>query len=203
MYTTTWMLAGTLALTTTAVIAADAGGAGSGQAPWARWQGRLSLSTPSTPWRLGADSPVAKFSSASLMGDYYFGRSLASPSLLGGFRATTGLIFGPRSTLSTGQPSLATGNAFSVGNRAIGQPVAPYTNDPGGETTSATYLGVGYTGLAVRSGWSFSADLGLLAPGAGGASRWGRSVNNSQSLDDAIRQMRMTPLLQLGASYAF
>ncbi|MEP7102395.1 MAG: hypothetical protein ABI781_17930 [Burkholderiales bacterium] len=201
MQTTAWMLAGAMALPFTAAIAAD--GAAPGQPTWARWQGRLSLGSTSTPWRLGADSPVPKFSSASLMGDYYFGRSLASPALLGGFRATTGLMVGPRSMFSAGQPSLTTGNPFSVGSRTFGQAVAPYTSDPAGDAGTATYLGVGYTGLAVRSGWSFSADLGLLAQGAGAAARWGRSLNNSQSLDDAIRQMRMTPLLQLGASYSF
>ena len=203
MRTTAWMLAGASAFVATAAIAVDGDAAGIAQPAWARWQGRLLLGTTSTPWRAGADNPVNRFGSASLMGDYYFGRTLLGPTLLGGFRATTGLVFGPRSTLGTGQPSLANGNAFSAGSRAIGQPAAPYTNEPGSETGSATYFGVGYTGLALRSGWSFSADLGLVAQGAGAAARWGRSLNTSQSLDDAIRQMRMTPLLQLGASYAF
>lgn len=203
MQTNAWMLVGALAFPTLPASAVDLDGTAAAQAPWARWQGRLSLGTNSTPWRLGAEAPASKLSSASLMGDYYFSRSLAGPTLLGGFRATTGLVFGSRAALGAGQPSLASGNAFSAGTRSFSQPLAPYTADATGDPGAATYLGVGYTGLAVRSGWSFSADLGLLAPNAGAASRWGRALNNSQVLDDAIRQMRMTPLLQLGAAYSF
>ncbi|HEY9240222.1 MAG TPA: hypothetical protein VIP10_15360, partial [Burkholderiaceae bacterium] len=74
---------------------------------------------------------------------------------------------------------------------------------PAAETTTVPYLGVGYTNLSVRSGWSFSADLGLVAQGNGSLGRLGRSLSGAQSLDDAVREMRMTPLLQLGVSYAF
>src|SRR5687768_505606 len=118
MRNTAWMLFGSLALGTAASVAADLDStpAQSGQASWARWQGRLSLGTASTPWRSGVDNPASKLSSASLMGDYYFSRPLlADPQQLGGFRATSGLIFGPRSMLSTGQPSPATGGALSIG----------------------------------------------------------------------------------------
>jgi len=59
-------------------------------------------------------------------------------------------------------------------------------------------MGVGYTGLSVRSGWSFSADLGLVAQNPGGL-----KLIRSQSLDDAVREMRLAPLLQFGVSYAF
>lgn len=198
-----WMLAGALVLPFNAAMAADdeASVAGTGQPLWARWQGRLSLGVNSAPWRLGADTPLPRLSNATLMGDYYFGSALTGPSLLGGLRATGGLIFGSRSMSNTGQPSLATGDSFSVGSRSFGQTAAPYSVDPYGDTTTQPYFGFGYTGLAVRSGLSFSADLGLLARSmAGGA---GRASLASQSLDDSIRQMRMTPMLQLGVSYAF
>ncbi len=208
MRNTAWMLAGALALTTAltaSVIAADGDGTalGSNQLSWARWQGRLSLGTAATPWRLGAENPAPKLSSASLMGDYYFSRSLTGPLQLGGFRATSGLIFGPRSMLSIGQPGLSTGSAFSIASRSFGQAAMPYANDAANESTTLPYLGVGYTNLSVRSGWSFSADLGLVAQSAGSAGRLGRSLYGSQSLDDAVREMRMTPLLQLGVSYSF
>ena len=61
------------------------------------------------------------------------------------------------------------------------------------------YVGIGYTGLAPRSGWGFSADLGLIAKSPGNSPR----IGGGPSLDDQIRDMRMTPLLQLGVSYAF
>lgn len=203
MQTNAWMLVGALAFPTLAASAVDLDSAAVSQAPWARWQGRLSLGTNPTPWRLGAESPAPRLRSASLMGDYYFDSSLASPTLLGGFRATTGLLFGSRATLGAGQPSLATGNPFSVGTRSFGRTAAQYTADPAGDPGAATYLGVGYTGLAMRSGWRFSADLGLLAPNAGASSRWARALSNSQVLDDVARQQRTTPLLQLGAAYSF
>jgi hypothetical protein len=199
------MLAGAFALTAAPALAADADSAspGSSQLPWARWQGRLSLGTTSTPWRPGADNPAPSLSSGSLMGDYYFSRWLTGPQGLGGFRATSGLIFGPRSLISTGQPGFATGSAFSIGTRSIGRAATPYAGDPAGDNATLPYLGFGYTGLSLRNRWSFSADLGLVAQSAGGAARLGRSLYGNQSLDDAVRDLRMTPLLQLGVTYSF
>jgi hypothetical protein len=198
-----WMLTGAIALVSTAAFAADGDTSPTGADPlsWSRWQGRLSLGTPSTPWRLGADSPAAKLGSASLMGDYYFSRSLVGSRQLGGFRATSGLIFGPRSMLGSAQGGFATGSAFSIGSRSIGQAPAPLSGDPVSDTTTAPYLGLGYTNLSVHSGWSFNADLGLVGQNSG--SRLGRNLTGGPSLDDAVREMRMTPLLQLGVSYAF
>ncbi len=43
----------------------------------------------------------------------------------------------------------------------------------------------------------------LATDGAARRGRLGRSLSGAQSLDDAVREMRMTPLLQLGVSYAF
>ncbi len=201
-----WIFTGALALAcpllSTAAPAAE-GGLQADQVSWARWQGRLSLGSPSTPWRLGADSPIPKLTSASLMGDYYFSRSLLGPRQVGGFRATSGLIFGPRSMLGTAQTGQPGASAFSIASRAIGQAPMPLGGEPGAETTTVPYLGVGYTNLSVRSGWSFTADLGLMAQGSGSLGRLGRSLSGAQSLDDAVREMRMTPLLQLGVSYAF
>ena len=198
---TAWMLAGVIALPFNVAYAADGDGTASAgpQPTWARWQGRLSLGVNEAPWRLGADSPAAKLSNASLLGDYYFGDALASPHLLGGFRATSGLIFGARSRPSAGVPSLANGSAFSIGSRSYGQAAAPFSADPYADTATQPYLGLGYTGLSVRSGWAFSADLGVLARSYGPS----RAALASQTLDDAIRQMRMTPVVQLGAAYAF
>ncbi|MEP7295890.1 MAG: hypothetical protein ABI702_06850 [Burkholderiales bacterium] len=166
------------------------------QLPWARWQGRLSLGTSPSGGRPGLD--VSRVSNANLMGDYYFARSLASLGGVGGFRATSGLIFGPRSSLAIGQPSLSAGSAFSIGSRLFGQGTAPNIGDAAVDNATLPYLGVGYTGASARSGWSFSADLGLVAQSPGGV-----KVIRSQSLDDAIREMRLAPLVQLGVSYAF
>jgi len=166
------------------------------QLPWARWQGRLSLGSVSPAWHPGFEN--GKVASATLMGDYYFGRSLVGPGSAGGFRATSGLLFGPRSSLAIGQPGLAAGNAFSIGSRPFGQTAMPYSSDTTGDSATLPYVGVGYTNLSVRSGWSFSADLGLVAQTPGGL-----KLMRSQSLDDAVRELRLAPLVQFGVSYAF
>lgn len=206
MRTTAWTLAGAITLATTAAMAVDGASLTThpDQMRWARWQGRLSLGTLSTPgFLLGADSPALKLASASLMADYYIGRSLADTGPIGGFRATSGLIIGPRSALGAGLAYLRPGSAFSIGTRPLGQTPMPYTTDPGGDTTTLPYLGFGYTGLSARNGWSYSADLGLVAQSPGNAVRLGRVFSGGQNLDDAIRDMRVAPLLQLGVSYRF
>jgi hypothetical protein len=63
------------------------------------------------------------------------------------------------------------------------------------------YLGIGYSGSSLRGGWGFSADLGVAAQN-GGNQRLMRSLM-SQSLDDTLRELRFTPVLQLGVSYRF
>lgn len=202
MRKTAWMIAGALAaLPLASAMSAEGDGlrAGTNQAPWARWQGRLSLVTAADPWRLGVEGRAVKLSSASVMGDYYFGRSLTGPNQLGGVRATSGLIFGPRYALSTGQPGWATGGPISIGSRSVGRAPMPYASDASSENATLPYLGIGYTGLSPRNGWGFSADLGLVGKTAGNGLRTG----GGQSLDDTIRDMRMRPLLQLGASYSF
>jgi len=198
MRTTVWVLAGLFGFAAAPVLAADGDSLtpNTDQPPWARWQGRLSLGNSAPLWRPGVET--SKVNSASLMGDYYFGRSLVGAGSAGGFRATSGLLFGPRSSLLIGQPGLAAGNAFSIGSRPFGQSAMPYTGDTTGDNATLPYLGVGYTNLAARSGWSFSADLGLVAQTPGGI-----KVIRNQSLDDAVREMRLAPLVQFGVSYAF
>lgn len=208
MRATAWILTGAicLAVVPLAAVAADASpGSDTARHHWAQWQGRLTLGTATPAWRLGIEGPGLKLSSASLMGDYYFSRSLANGGRLGGFRATSGLIIGPRGTLSAGQPGVASasGNVFSIGSRPLGQTPAPSAGDASPEQITAPYVGVGYTGLSIRSGWSFSADLGVAAQSASSAGRLGRAVSGAQSLDDAVRDMRLAPLVQFGVSYSF
>jgi len=202
-----WGCAALIGLASVPVFAADGDSLtlNPDQLPWARWQSRLSLgtSTSSTNWlggQAGYGQQANKVNSASLMGDYYFGRSLVGPGSTGGFRATSGVIFGPRtSPLSSGQPTLAAGNAFSIGSRLFGgQNTLPTSTDASADSATLPYLGFGYTGLSARNGWSFSADLGLVAQQPGGL-----KMIRSQSLDDVVREMRLAPLVQLGASYAF
>jgi hypothetical protein len=165
-------------------------------AAWSTWQGRVSVGGTSTFWRSSlVDADAARPSSISLMGDYYFTRSILGIGTQGGFRATSGLILGPRAQAWSGQP----------GNRLFGSNTGaiPYLRDPSIETATVPYLGVGYTGLSPRGGWTVSADLGLVAQSPSNAVRLGRLFGSGQNLDDAVRDLRMTPMFQLGVSYAF
>jgi hypothetical protein len=204
MRKTTWMLAGLISVAG-AAQAADGSGLTTNGEPWARWQGRLSFGTSAPLWRAGlgeSDSSGAKVNRLSLMGDYYLTSSLIGARAVGGLRATGGVILGPRAQLSTGLASSA-GGSFNIDSRPFGANVAPYPNDPATDTATLPYVGLGYTGFAARSGWSFSADLGLVAQSPGNASRLGRALGGGQSLDDAVRELRIAPLFQVGVNYAF
>lgn len=176
-------------------------------ATWARWQGRLSVGTTAPAWRasLSELEPAGlRVNSVTVSGDYYFTRSLFDRSSLGGLRATSGLIVGPRSLAATGQPSLgAQGSGFTVERRLLGQSAQSSIVDPASDVASIPYLGLGYTGLSARGKWSFSADVGLLALNPGHVVRFGRVVGGTQSLDDVLRDLRLAPVLQMGVSYSF
>jgi hypothetical protein len=199
-----WMLSGLIAFVAAPAWAADTDApAAADPGNWARWQGRLSLGTAAPAARPGAsEGPAVRLPNASVMGDYYFSRSFLGITQLGGFRATSGLIFGPRGVLSTGQPAQPSGSAFSIGSRLLGQTASPYSTDTSSDSATVPYLGLGYTGLAAHNGWSFNADLGLVAQ-SNSSARLGRVGSAGQSLDDAVREMRLAPLVQFGVSYSF
>jgi hypothetical protein len=187
----TWMIFGLFAAAASAAQASDGFTATSEQLQWARWQGRMSL---------GTEPAGLKLNTVSLMGDYYFTGSLLGSRRAGGFRATSGLLLGPRTQSWLGQPGLSAGNSFSIATQAFGQPAAlPAAGDSPADNATLPYLGLGYTGLSLRGGWSFNADLGLVARSPGNVVKFGRS----QSLDDSVRELRLSPLLQFGVSYSF
>ena len=132
--------------------------------------------------RLGLGASVANWSGHSgvVLGDYYFGRTrLGSLNASGGFRATSGVLLGQRSAV-------------------LGAPVASglHAND---HWSATPYVGVGWSGSSWRRGWGVSADLGLAVRGGGSGLRLG----STQSLDDLLRELRLTPMIQVGVSYAF
>jgi hypothetical protein len=199
----TWLIFGLLSALAGAAQASDGDGltADADQLPWARWQGRAAIAGTAPEWRatpMGGDAAGLKLNTLSLMGDYYFTRPLVGHGSAGGFRATSGLLLGPRSQSWLAQPGASAGGAFSVGNQWLGL-VPMATNDALGDTATLPYLGLGYTGLSLRGGWSFNADLGLVARSPGNVVKFGRS----QSLDDTVRELRLSPLLQFGVSYSF
>jgi hypothetical protein len=138
------------------------------------------------------------------MGDVYFGAD-GDKLQTGGFRATSGVIVGARSSLWGGLAT-GTGNGLlSVDRRLFGQSPGLPANfaDASADSGTLPYVGVGYSSVAARSGWSFSADLGLVSLSPGNAVRLGRVVGGGQNLDDVVHDMRLAPVLQLGVSYSF
>jgi hypothetical protein len=204
-----WMMAAAMALAplgTVWAIEGDGLTPRSTAAQWPRWQGRLSLGTSAPSLRTDSmhpDSSQVTLSGASLLGDYYFSRSLRGVGDAGGFRATSGVFVGTRSTsLLSATPSVA-GRSFSVGRRSLGS-IGPLSSpDVAPDPAAVPYLGVGYTGLSSKGGWGFSADVGLMALSPGSAVKLGRVVGGNQNLDDVLREMRFSPLVQVGVSYSF
>lgn len=174
---------------------------------WPRWQGRLSLGNAAPPaWRSSPSAAVSAnpgVASLSLMSDYYLTGSLLGPKRAGGFRATSGVMIGPRSQAWAGAVPGFQRGAFNVDRRLFGQPAAALPGDASTDSPTLPYVGVGYTGLSPRGGWSFSADLGLVPLKPGSAVKLGSGFTGPQSLDDTLREMRWSPMLQLGVSYSF
>jgi hypothetical protein len=168
---------------------------------WPHWQARLLVAAqpvaPTPVWSTG-DTVGLRARSASLFGDYYVAKPQFGQE--GGLRVTSGVISGPRgSVFGPGQPmgpgSFAVNSATRVG-------LFPVWGDTTPDSTQTwPYLGVGYTDSNLRGGWGFTADLGLAAQNFG-LQRVARSLGN-QSLDDFVRDLRLTPVLQLGVSYRF
>lgn len=161
------------------------------------WQARLQLSsldgsTDATP-HLGGSRVL----SANLLGDYYL-TSSGFTNLRGGLRATGGLLLGPLS-MSQSSGGLALGSGpISAGRRSVSlSGLDSYSLEP---STSLSYVGIGYTGRMQGGGLAFSADVGLMS-GAYGGLRLGRS--NAQGFEDAMRDLRFKPLLQLGLAYSY
>jgi hypothetical protein len=161
-----------------------------------RWQARLGVVAVApidagAHWQLGA---------GQLLGDYYWsGLRPAGVGRSGGFRATSGLLLGQRS-LALGTPSLAAATGFGLTlsrspRLALGAAEAPDT------WSAVPYVGVGYSGLSLRGGWGFTADVGLA--GTSGGLRARRDGAGVQGVDELLRELRLTPVLQFGASYAF
>lgn len=164
-----------------------------------RWQARLQLSSADS----GSDALPhlggSRILSANVLGDYYLTSSGFS-SLYGGVRATGGLLLGPLSMAqSSGGLALGNGNGpLSAGRRSlVVNGLDAYSLEP---SANVSYVGIGYTGRMKSSGLAFSADLGLMS-GSIGSLRLGRS--SAQGFEDAMRDLRFKPLLQLGLAYSY
>lgn len=168
------------------------------QLPWPKLQTRIGLGMASP---LGADLSLASgavpLQGGRVLEDYYFSNGPLMSRARGGFRATSGLLLGGRGPSLSLATVPRTGSTLTVSQQAV----AGLGPDAEGNH-AVPYLGVGYTGLSLKGGWGFTADVGLMALSPGQGLRLGRLVSG-QSLDEVVRDMQLTPVLQLGLSYSF
>jgi hypothetical protein len=170
-------------------------------------QGRVLLGMRSAQpdvWPLAGQAGDARLAGASMLGDYYFrGRYATRDGDGGGFRATTGLYLGPRAQIWGTSPAPTSYlGAFNVERHSFSLASPAWANE-GEDSTTVPYLGLGYSGHSLKGSFSYSADLGLMALNPGSALRFGRTFGSGQSLDDLMRDLRLSPVLQLGVSYSF
>ena len=164
---------------------------------WPQWQARISLQTAvgsllglSGP--LGGNQQQRSWQGAAVLGDYYF----ATPSF-GNFRASGGLMIGA----TGGVPllSASAGQRVGLAVAGLGSTASPGTESAG----TVPYLGLGYTGTAWRNALSLSADLGWVAEQPSAAAGFGRALLGNQGKDSAWRELRLSPVLQVGLRYSF
>jgi hypothetical protein len=159
------------------------------QSPWPRWQARVGL----------AASPVTRGDLSVDSGQQLHGNGEVS----GGFRATSGVMFG-RHALLQGLPPLGTPRGLSLGVSRSASPSFNGSFEPSEQARTAPYLGVGYTGLSARGGWGFSADIGLLAVNPGSGLKVNAAgAQTARSADEVMHDWQLTPWVQLGVSYSF
>ena len=177
--------------------------AGTGLSPppadsvWPQWQARISLQTAvvsplGLSGLLDGNRQQRSWQGASMLGDYYF----ATPSF-GNFRASGGLMVGA----TGGAPLLSTGVGQRIGLslQSLGAVSNPGAEQPG----AVPYLGLGYSGSAWRNALSLTADLGWVAEQPSAAATAGRALLGTQGRDSAWRELRLSPVLQVGLRYSF
>jgi hypothetical protein len=174
------------------------------EALWPQWQARVTVQTAAmqaTPGpalsalgsrlgsRLGdANNTQRTVQGGAVLGDYTFARPF-----FGSFRASGGLMMG-----SLGGVPL---NPASPSSQVLG--LALLAGNTGSNTLASEqtlpYLGLGFTGAAWQNSLSMTADLGLVSGRPGAA----RALFGNQGAENALRDMRLSPVLQVGVRYSF
>lgn len=176
-----------------------------------RWQARIELSQglsgrlPVDRYQLAADSSRNSLRRLSVLRDYYFDwgdEAATAPAAASGLRATGGLVATTRSAATS--PSPRRSGVSGLPPQALaGRTMAGGWPDPNNDLVSVPYVGVGYTELPLHTGWGFRADLGLMALRPQSAVKFGSVLSGPQVMDDLLRDMRLSPLIQIGVSYSF
>jgi hypothetical protein len=148
---------------------------------------------------------------ASLLNDRFFfgGARLGRPDRVSGFRASGGLVAGAGSAW-LGAAAASPQPVTVPGSRGTPPSALPSVLALGGvpprlgqDLLLQPYLGIGYTHQADDGSWGLSADLGMAATGSETWQDWGRAVLGPSRLDEAVRNLKMRPVLQLGLRYRF
>jgi hypothetical protein len=141
----------------------------------ARWHARIVVdSSPAYGQLVG--QPLGQSSIVRMtrfLGDYHLDTLKFGQT--SGLRLTSGVLLNPRST------------APGVDNNRSAWP----------------YLGIGYAGTGLKGDWGFSADVGLAAQNPGAVGQLGRAFNGDMAFSDALRELRLQPVVRLGVSYKF
>jgi hypothetical protein len=142
---------------------------------------------------------AGQITSLNVLGDVYFPASSR-------FRATGGVLLGARARpwSSSGLLAAQPGTALVIGHRGSTYGADDAYNTEGADAGGTVpYLGVGYSDAPSGGGWGFSADVGVLALAPRSAVRLGRVLSGQQTFDDMVRELRLTPSVQVGVSYSF
>lgn len=163
---------------------------------WPQWQARVALQTSmlplGLPQLLEGGSTTRSWQGGAMLGDYYF----AKPSF-GSFRASGGLMFGSTGGAPLSAASLGTHLALAVQGSGV-------TPGPGAEMNGTIpYLGLGFTGSAWHRALALTADLGWVAEQPSAAGGLGRALLGSQGRENAWRELRLSPVLQVALRYSF
>ncbi len=165
---------------------------------WPQWQARITLLTGGGATLALAplsDSGVAPtgLRGGAVVGDYVF----ASPTF-GRFRASGGFLSGHLGGLPLA--SALAGQRLGVD---VQRSVAPLWS-PGSEMPAThPYIGLGFSGAAGLAGLSLTADLGLVAERPEAAAGLGRALFGNQGMERSLRELRLSPVMQLGVRYTF
>ena len=178
---------------------------------WSATQTRLLINAAVLDTTLGMPAAHAWGSNpaplaASLTGDYYFSKSLADAALpRSGLRASGALLIRqPGVSLSELAWSSRSMASFAAPSRlTLGYAGANPYEASGQGASALPYLGIGYSDFSLKSGWGFWADIGLVVQSPGSALGLGRTLSGAQGVDDLMRELQLSPMLQLGVNYSF
>ena len=186
-----WFLA-SLVLAATSSQAADGLSPPSLDLLWPQWQARVQLQTASL-LPFGA-SKALEVKGGAILGDYL----LVQPSF-GVFRATGGVVLGSLA----GAPlyKALPGQVLSLSVQGNGlQPTLLQVAD---SPQPLPYLGLGFSAAPQGSGFSISADFGLVSQSPGSSVDLGRALLGNQGVERAFRELRLSPMAQLSVRYSF